>query len=317
MKYGIYGYGNLGHALEIAVRERGEEVGVIFTRRDPAKMQSATGAPIRSAAEAEAYAEGIDLLFMATGSAFDLPQDTPRMARLFHLVDCCDCHARLASHIAAADRAARETGHVALVAAGWDPGLFSVFRALSAAIAPQGECMTLWGRGVSQGHSEAVRRLPGVRFAKVYTIPSEAARRAVFCGTVLPAGTPLHRRECYIVAEAGTEERIRAEVLDMPHYFRGTPTEITFLCEEEFAASHGECGHAGRCTSVFHTGERGDHIEKMILSLSLASNPEFTAAVMAAYGCAALSLARAGQSGAFTPMDIPPRLLLSEAEKYL
>lgn len=313
LKYGIYGYGNLGRALELAVRESGEEVTAVFTRRDPEGVRSEHGSPICPAAWAAEYAEEIDILFLATGSARDVPREAPVLAGHFHLVDSYDCHEKIPLHVAAVDAEARRTGHVALLSAGWDPGLFSVFRTVCAAIAPNGVRTTLYGKGVSQGHSEAVRRLAGVRYAKVYTLPTAEGRLLAYRGTRPPTGVSLHRRVCYTVAEAGEEERIRAEIVSMPHYFLGTPTEVIFLSEEEYLSAHAGNAHRGSSVTVFQTGHHRENREEISMSVSLDSNPEFTAAVMLAYGRAALRLAAEGQVGAFLPTDIPPRLLLPEA----
>lgn len=291
----------------------------VFTRRDPAEVKSVSGAPVCPSELAEEYAGEIDVMLLATGSASDAPQDAPRLAGKFHLVDSYDCHARIGEHLAAVGDEAKRTGHVALLSAGWDPGLFSVFRTVAYAIAPKGCHHTFWGRGVSQGHSEAIRRIPGVRYAKAYTIPEPAAKLAACRGMCTVPENERHRRECYIVADESDRARIEAEVRAMPHYFAGYRVDVHFIEEETFFREHGKNPHAGCVMSVFHTGKYRENREEMTLSLSLDSNPEFTAAVMLAYARATLALAREGRFGAYTPADIPPRLLLSDgcAERFL
>ena len=320
MRFGIFGYGNLGRALDLAVAASGEdEVRAVFTRRDPTEVKSVTGAPVCPAGSAEEYEKEIDVMLLATGSATDVPRDAVRLIRSFHLVDSYDCHAKVGEHIASVGEEGVRTGHTALLCAGWDPGLFSVVRTLFHAIAPRGTHNTFWGRGVSQGHSEAVRRIPGVRYAKAYTLPDPTAKIAALRGAATLSDTERHTRECYIVAEEGERGRIEAQVREMPHYFAGYRTEVHFISEEEFFRSHGKNPHGGCVLSVFRSGKYRENREEMSFSLTLASNPEFTAAVMTAYARAAFSLAKEKRYGAYTPADIPPCLLLpdGEAEKYI
>ena len=319
MRFGIFGYGNLGRALETAISESREgEVRAIFSRRSPEEVKSG-GAPVCPSDLVEEYAGEIDVMLLATGSATDVPRDAPRLAGSFHLVDSYDCHARIREHCLAVGDEARRTGHTAVLCAGWDPGLFSAFRVVAHAIAPRGCHNTFWGRGVSQGHSEAVRRIPGVRYAKAYTLPDPTAKLAAYRGNRTLSDTERHTRECYVVAEASEHDRIERTIRNLPHYFQGYPTIVHFISEEEFLREHGKNPHAGSLISVFSTGKYRENREEMTVTLTLDSNPEFTAAVMLAYARAAFTLAREGRFGAYTPLDIAPRLLLpdGEAEGYL
>ena len=319
MKFGIFGYGNLGRALELAIGEStSDEVRAIFTRRDPREVKSG-GAPVCPSELVEDYAGEIDVMLLATGSATDAPRDAPRLAGNFHLVDSYDCHARAGEHCRMVEDEARRTGHTAILSVGWDPGLFSVLRTLAHAVAPRGCHNTFWGRGVSQGHSEAVRRIAGVRYAKAYTLPDPAAKLAAYRGVGTLSDTERHTRECYIVADREEHARIEKEVREMPHYFEGYPTIVHFISEEEFLREHGKNPHAGSLISVFRTGKYRENREEMTFNLTLDSNPEFTAAVMLAYARAAFALAKEKKFGAYTPLDIPPKLLLpeGEAERYL
>lgn len=320
LKFGIFGYGNLGRALDLAVSEsREDEVRAVFTRRDPQEVKSAGGAPVCPAELVEEYAGEIDVMLLATGSASDAPRDAPRLAGSFHLVDSYDCHAKTGEHLRTVGDEAKRTGHVAILSAGWDPGVFSVFRTLFHAVAPRGCHNTFWGRGVSQGHSEAVRRIPGVRYAKAYTLPDPVAKLSAYRGAATLSDTERHTRECYIVADEEDYARIGEEVRAMPHYFAGYRTSVHFISEEEFLREHGKNPHAGSLISVFRTGKYRENREEMTFSLTLDSNPEFTAAVMLAYARAVWRMARDGAVGAYSPLDIPPRLLLSagEADTYL
>lgn len=310
-KIGILGYGNLGRGVELAVRHCPDmELAGVFTRRDPASVHPATpGVPVYPLSQAEAMADQIDVMILCGGSATDLPVQTPRFARRFNVVDSFDTHARIPEHFEAVDAAAREGGKVAAISVGWDPGMFSLNRLLAKSILPQGESYTFWGKGVSQGHSDAIRRIAGVKDARQYTIPVPSALEAVRSGSA-PALTTRqkHTRECFVVAEDGADlKRIEQEIVTMPNYFSDYDTTVHFISQEELERDHAGIPHGG---FVIHTGKTGeDHNHVIEYSLKLDSNPEFTSSVLVAYARAVARLNREGQSGCKTVFDIAPAYL--------
>ena len=309
----ILGYGNLGKGAEAAVaRNEDQELVAVFTRRDPAALTLRTpGVPVISAQEAPGWADKIDVMILCGGSATDLPQQTPKCAAHFNVVDSYDTHARIPAHFAAVDAAARASGHVGLISCGWDPGMFSLARVYANAILPQGRDETFWGRGVSQGHSDAIRRIEGVLDARQYTIPIPAAVEAVRRGEQ-PALTPRdkHRRECWVVAAEGADKaRIEREIKTMPYYFDEYDTEVHFITAAELARDHAGLPHGGSVLRTGVTGWAGEHSHTVEYSLKLDSNPEFTGSVLAACARAVHRMAQAGMTGCKTLLDVPPAWL--------
>jgi len=313
MRIGIFGYGNLGRGVELAVTAAADmELAAVFTRRDPASVSVLTpGVPVVKAADAAAWQDDIDVMILCGGSATDLPLQTPELAALFNVVDSFDTHANVPVHFEKVDAAAKTGGKLALISAGWDPGLFSLARAYGSAILPGGRDYTFWGKGVSQGHSDAIRRIPGVKNAKQYTIPVPSALEAVRKGET-PALTvrQKHTRECFVVAEEGADKaRIEREIVTMPHYFDEYDTTVHFIDEETFAKEHEGMPHGGFVIRSGKTGAGGEHTHVMEFRLKLDSNPEFTASVLAACARAVYRLRSEGQTGCKTVLDIPPAYL--------
>ena len=308
MKIGIYGYGNLGRGVELAVRQSpdAELVGV-FTRRDPATVKTC-GAPVFAADTVEQHANEIDVLILCGGSATDLPQMSPALAEAFNIVDSFDTHAAIPVHFEAVDAAATRGGHVALISAGWDPGLFSVNRLYAQAVLPQGQDYTFWGRGVSQGHSDAIRRIDGVADARQYTVPVQAAMQAAASGECPELTTrEKHTRECFVVAKPDADRaRIEREIKEMPHYFADYDTTVTFITAEELARDHSGLPHGGAVIRTAVTGENGEHRQCIRYTLELDSNPEFTANVLVAYARAVCRMHGRGAVGCKTVLDVAP-----------
>lgn len=313
MRVGILGYGNLGRGVESAIRQNNDmELVCIFTRRDPASIQPATeGVLVYSVDDIEKMQGKIDVLVLCGGSATDLPEQTPEYAKYFNVIDSFDTHARIPEHFANVDRVAKEHGHVALISCGWDPGMFSIMRLYGSAILPEGSDYTFWGKGVSQGHSDAIRRVPGVKNGKQYTIPVEEALEAVRSGENPVLTTrQKHLRECFVVAEEGADlAQIEQDIKTMPNYFDEYDTTVHFISEEEFAEKHSEIPHGG---FVFRTGVTGlekEHKHVIEYSLKLDSNPEFTSSVILAFARAINRLSEEGVSGCKTVFDIAPAYL--------
>ena len=307
MNLAIYGYGNLGKGVELAVKQNPDVVLTgIYTRRDPKTVHPAGQTPVYSVSELSNHKDEIDVLILCGGSATDLPKMTPELAKEFNVVDSFDTHANIPAHFEAVDQAAKQSGHTALISAGWDPGMFSLNRLYSSVILPEGQDYTFWGRGVSQGHSDAIRRIPGVKDARQYTVPVPAAVEAVRSGKnpVLTAREK-HTRECYVVAQAGADlARIEREIKEMPNYFSDYDTTVTFISEEEMQKNHRELPHGG---SVIRTGKTGEHhIHTIEYRLKLDSNPEFTAGVLVAFARAVNRLHQRGETGCKTVFDIAP-----------
>ena len=309
MKIGIYGYGNLGRGVEAALRQNQDmEIVGVFTRRDPATVKTVTGIPVYSADLAEDFITEIDVMIICGGSATDLPVMTPKLARSFNVVDSFDTHARVPEHFANVEQAAMATAHTALISAGWDPGLFSLARLYMNTVLPEGKDYTFWGRGVSQGHSDAIRRIPGVKDARQYTVPVPAALAAARSGENPDLSTrQKHTRECYVVAEEGADlEKIEQQIKEMPNYFADYDTTVTFITEEEMKANHAELPHGGQVIRSGSTGEGGKHKHVMEFSLKLDSNPEFTASVLVACARAIGRMNSRGIFGCKTIFDLAP-----------
>ena len=320
MRIGIYGYGNLGRGVELAVRmhEDMELVGV-FTRRDPATLKTLTGAPVYGAAELLGFKGQIDCLIVCGGSATDLPELTPMLAKDFNLIDSFDTHKNIPVHFANVDAAAKAGGNLALISAGWDPGLFSLARLYASAILPCGKDYTFWGRGVSQGHSDAIRRIPGVVDARQYTVPIESALASVRAGENPELSTgEKHKRECYVVIEEGADsEKIATAIKTMPNYFADYETEVSFVSLEELKREHAGMPHGGSVIRGGKTGMDGEHSHTVEFSLKLDSNPEFTAAVLVAYARAILRMRAEGKVGAISVFDVPPAMLSEYSREEL
>ena len=309
MRIALYGYGNIARGVEAAIAQNPDmTLTGVFTRRDPASVHTTSGAPVYAASEVDAHGDGFDVLILCGGSATDLPEMTPALTKRFNVVDSFDTHARIPEHFARVDAAARAGGHVALISGGWDPGMFSLSRLYGSVILPEGKDYTFWGRGVSQGHSDAVRRIPGVRDARQYTVPIPEALDAVRGGSMPELTTrQKHRREVYVVAEDGADKAaIERAVVTMPNYFDEYDTTVTFISDEEMARGHAELPHGG---FVFRTGKTGlgrEHSHTIEYRLTLDSNPEFTAGVLVALARAVDRMFRRGEVGCKTVFDVAP-----------
>ena len=309
MRIGIYGYGNLGRGVECATKyHKDAEVVAVFTRRSPETVKTVLGAPVYSADRILEFKDQIDVLILCGGSATDLPKMTPMLAEHFNVLDSFDTHAKIPEHFAAVDAAAKAAGHVALISAGWDPGLFSIARAYASAVLPEGEDYTFWGRGISQGHSDAIRRIDGVLDARQYTVPVPAALSAVRSGETPKLTTrEKHLRECYVVAEDGADlARIEQEIKTMPNYFADYDSTVTFITMEELREKHAGMPHGGSVFRSGVTGINGEHRHTVEFSLKLDSNPEFTSSVLVAYARAIDRMAKRGMSGCKTVFDVAP-----------
>ncbi|MDD6347736.1 MAG: diaminopimelate dehydrogenase [Lachnospiraceae bacterium] len=321
MRIGILGYGNLGRGIECAVRQNEDmTLAAVFTRRDPASLKLQTpGVPVYSASEAAAHKDEIDVLIICGGSATDLPEQTPLYAADFNVVDSFDTHAAIPAHFANVDKAARESGHTAMISVGWDPGMFSLNRLYASCILPEGRDYTFWGRGVSQGHSDAIRRIEGVRDARQYTVPVEAALESVRAGENPELTTrQKHIRECYVVAEEGADKaRIEHEIVTMPNYFADYDTTVHFITEDELQREHKGIPHGGFVIRTGCTGREGENRHVIEYRLKLDSNPEFTASVLAAYARAVYRLNGEGCVGCKTVFDIAPAYLSPKSGEEL
>ncbi len=309
MKLAIYGYGNLGKGVECAVKQNPDaELVAVFTRRDPSTVKTLTGIPVYSADAILSFQDKIDVLIICGGSATDLPKMTPYLAQYFNVVDSFDTHANIPAHFERVNEAAAANGHTALISAGWDPGMFSIARIYSASILPDGQDYTFWGRGVSQGHSDAIRRIDGVLDARQYTVPVPSAVEAVRSGKNPKLSTrEKHTRECYVVAEENADKaRIEAEIKNMPNYFADYDTTVTFISMEEMKTNHSALPHGG---SVIRTGRTGldkecGHVIEY--SLKLDSNPQFTSSALVAFARAIHKMHARGMNGCYTVFDIAP-----------
>jgi len=321
IRVGIYGYGNLGRGVECAIRQNGDmELACVFTRRDPETLKIRTeGVPVYHVDKAEELKDEIDVLILCGGSATDLPYQTPAMAKLFNVVDSFDTHAKIPEHMANVDAAAKDSGKVAIISVGWDPGMFSINRMYMGAVLPCGKDYTFWGKGVSQGHSDAIRRIEGVKNGKQYTIPVEAALEAVRSGSEPELTTrEKHTRLCYVVAEEGADKaRIEREIKEMPNYFVDYDTTVEFISEEELLRDHSGIPHGGFVIRSGRTGENLENTHIIEYSLKLDSNPEFTASVIVAYARAAYKMSLEGQSGCKTVFDVAPTYLSATPREEL
>ena len=309
MRLAIYGYGNLGRGVEAAIRQNPDaELFGVFTRRDPKTVPTKTGAPVYAADTIGRYRDEIDAVILCGGSATDLPELTPMLAKDFCVIDSFDTHANIPAHFAAVDAAAKAGGRLALISCGWDPGMFSLNRLYAGAILPDGQDYTFWGRGVSQGHSDAIRRIEGVLDARQYTVPIPEALEAVRSGKqpVLSAREK-HLRECYVVAAPDADkEAIETAIKTMPNYFADYDTTVTFISAEEMRAHHSALPHGGFVIRTGKTGLDGEHTHRIEYSLALDSNPEFTAGVLVAFARAVCRMAQRGETGCLTVFDIAP-----------
>ena len=319
IRIGIFGYGNLAKGVELAVNAAPDmELAAVFTRRNPEGVTIRTaGVPVVKADEAHMWQDKIDVMVLCGGSATDLPTQTPDMAKLFNVVDSFDTHAKIPQHFANVDKEAKASGKAAVISVGWDPGMFSIARMYSDAILPDGEDYTFWGKGVSQGHSDAIRRIEGVLDAKQYTIPVDDALERVRNGEAPQLTTrQKHTRECFVVAEDGADkERIEKEIVTMPNYFADYDTTVHFVTMEELKRDHSGIPHGGFVIRSGRTGDGNSHIIEY--SLKLDSNPEFTASVITAYARAAYRLNGEGKSGCMTAFDIAPKYLSCKSSEEL
>ena len=311
IRVGILGYGNLGRGVEFSIRQNKDMcLKAVFTRRDPASVKIMTeGVPVYSVNDAAAHKDEIDVLILCGGSANDLPTQTPEYVKYFNVVDSFDTHARIPEHFADVDKAAKESGKIGVISVGWDPGLFSLMRMYGNAVLPEGSDYTFWGKGVSQGHSDAIRRVKGVKNGKQYTIPVESALEKVRNGENPVLTTrEKHTRECFVVAEEGADlAQIEHDIKTMPNYFADYDTTVHFISQEELDRDHSGIPHGG---FVIRTGTTGADTKQMIeYSQKLGSNPEFTSSVIAAYARAAYKMAQEGITGAKTVFDVAPTYL--------
>lgn len=321
MRIGILGYGNLGRGIECAVKQNDDmELVAVFTRRNPETVKVLTeGVKVYSVSEILEHKDEIDVLILCGGSATDLPVQTPEYAKYFNVIDSFDTHARIPEHFDNVNKAATESGHTALISCGWDPGMFSLNRLYANAILPQGNDYTFWGKGVSQGHSDAIRRVEGVKDGKQYTIPVEAALEAVRNGENPELTTrQKHIRECFVVAEEGADlNKIEETIKNMPNYFADYDTTVHFISEEELKANHSGIPHGGFVFRSGITGWNGEHKHIIEYSLKLDSNPEFTSSVIVAYARAINRLHKEGVNGCKTVFDIAPAYLSSASGEEL
>ncbi len=320
IKIAIMGYGNLGRGIEAAVRQNPDtELVAVFSRRDPSSVVTKTGVPVYSAEDILEFKDEIDVLVLCGGSATDLPVQTPLYAENFTVVDSFDTHAKIPEHFENVDAAAKKNGNIAVISCGWDPGMFSLNRLYASAVLPEGKDYTFWGKGVSQGHSDAIRRIDGVVDAKQYTIPIEEALKSVRSGKNPELSVrEKHLRECFVVAADGADKaRIEEEIKTMPNYFADYDTIVHFISAEELRRDHSGIPHGGFVIRSGKTGLDGEHNHIIEYSLKLDSNPEFTSSVIVAYARAAYRMKIEGMSGCKTVFDIPPAYLSAKSGEEL
>ena len=321
IRIGIAGYGNLGKGVELAIRQNEDmELAGIFTRRDPSTVKSLTpGTPVYKLEDAASLKDSIDVMILCGGSATDLPQQTPALAANFNVIDSFDTHAKIPQHFANVDKVCKENGTLGIISVGWDPGLFSLNRIYAEAILPQGKTYTFWGKGVSQGHSDAIRRVEGVKKGIQYTVPMEEALEKVRSGAQPDLTTrEKHLRECFVVPEEGADlAKIEETIKTMKNYFDEYNTTVTFITEEEFDAVHNTMPHGGFVMRSGNTGENGETKHMMEFSLRLGSNPEFTSSVLVCFARAAYRMNKEGFIGAKTIFDIPPAYYSSKESDEL
>ncbi len=313
IRIGIMGYGNLGRGVECAVMQNPDmETVAVFTRRDPKTVKILSeNAEVCRAEDAQKWVDKIDVMILCGGSATDLPEQTPKFAKMFNVVDSFDTHARIPEHFANVDKAAKESGKLGIISVGWDPGLFSLNRMMANAILPDGKDYTFWGKGVSQGHSDAIRRIEGVKDAKQYTIPVESALEAARSGENPELTTrQKHTRECFVVLEEGADPaKVEQEIVNMPNYFSDYDTTVHFISEEELKRDHSGIPHGGFVLRSGKTGVDGEHKHIIEYSLKLDSNPEFTSCVIAAYARACYRMHNEGKTGCISVFDVAPAML--------
>ena len=320
IKVGLYGYGNIAKGVECAVKQNKDmEVTCVFTRRNPETVSTISGAKVYKTDDILNHKDDVDVLVMCGGSATDLPEQTPAMAEHFNVVDSFDTHKRIPEHFANVDAAAKKSGKIGIISIGWDPGMFSLNRLYGSCILPDGADYTFWGKGVSQGHSDAIRRIEGVIDARQYTIPVEEALEAVRSGSEPKLTTrQKHTRECFVVAEEGADlERIKNEIVTMKNYFDEYDTTVNFISQEELDRDHKGIPHGGFVIRTGKTGKDLEHNHVIEYSLKLDSNPEFTSSVIVAFVRAAYRLNKEGQSGCKTVFDIPPAYLSAKSGEEL
>ena len=321
IRIGIMGYGNLGRGIECAVKNNPDmELAAVFTRRNPATVKILTeGVSVYHADEAKDHADEVDVLILCGGSATDLPVQTPEYAKYFTVVDSFDNHSKIPEHYANVDAAAKPNGNVAVISAGWDPGMFSLNRVYANAVLPNGKDYTFWGKGVSQGHSDAVRRVAGVKDCRQYTIPATSALERIRGGETPDLITrEKHTRECFVVAEEGADlAQIEHDIATMPAYFADYDTTVHFITEEEMKRDHSALPHGGFVIRSGKTGWNLEHNHVIEYSLKLDSNPEFTSSVIAACARAAYRMKQEGMSGCKTILDIPPAYLCAQSDEFL
>ncbi len=313
VRIGILGYGNLGRGIECAIRQNQDmELVAVFTRRDPQQVKIQTeGVSVYKVDQIAEFQDKIDVLMLCGGSATDLPKQTPEYAKYFNVIDSFDTHANIPQHFADVDEVAKANGHVAMISVGWDPGMFSLNRLYAASILPEGKDYTFWGKGVSQGHSDAIRRVKGVKDGKQYTIPVDAALEAVRSGSNPELTTrQKHTRECFVVAEEGADlAQIEHDIKTMPNYFSDYDTTVHFISEEELKRDHSGIPHGGFVIRSGKTGLNKEHNHIIEYSLKLDSNPEFTASVLIAYARAVYRMKQEGMKGCKTVFDVAPAYL--------
>lgn len=313
VRIGILGYGNLGRGIECAIRQNQDmELVAVFTRRDPQQVKIQTeGVSVYKVDQIAEFQDKIDVLMLCGGSAMDLPKQTPEYAKYFNVIDSFDTHANIPQHFADVDEVAKANDHVAMISVGWDPGMFSLNRLYAASILPEGKDYTFWGKGVSQGHSDAIRRVKGVKDGKQYTIPVDAALEAVRSGSNPELTTrQKHTRECFVVAEEGADlAQIEHDIKTMPNYFSDYDTTVHFISEEELKRDHSGIPHGGFVIRSGKTGLNKEHNHIIEYSLKLDSNPEFTASVLVAYARAVYRMKQEGMKGCKTVFDVAPAYL--------
>ena len=321
IRIGILGYGNLGKGVECAIRQNPDmELKAVFTRRDPEQVAILTqGAAVCRVSEAKAWKDKIDVMILCGGSATDLPKQTPEFAEMFHVIDSFDTHAKIPEHFENVDAAAKKGGKIGIISVGWDPGMFSLNRLYANAILPEGKDYTFWGKGVSQGHSDAIRRIEGVKDARQYTIPVEKALEEVRRGKNPELTTrQKHTRECFVVLEEGADAaRVEEEIKTMPNYFSDYDTTVHFISEEELKKNHSGIPHGGMVLRSGKTGWKQENSHLIEYRLKLDSNPEFTSSVLVAYARAAYRMAQDGQIGCKTVFDVPPAYLSAKSGEEL
>ena len=321
IRIGILGYGNLGRGVECAIKQNDDmELVAVFTRRAPETVSILTQtAKVYSVDELINKKDEIDVLILCGGSATDLPAQTPEYAKYFNVIDSFDTHARIPEHFANVDKAAKEAGKIGIISVGWDPGMFSLNRVYANAILTDGKDYTIWGKGVSQGHSDAIRRIDGVADARQYTVPVEEALQQVRSGATPELTTrQKHTRECYVVAKEGADlARIEKEIKEMPNYFADYDTTVNFISQEELNEKHSGIPHGGLVIRSGKTGWNGENQHIIEYSLKLDSNPEFTSCVLVAYARAAYRMSKEGQSGCKTVLDVAPAYLCKQSGEEL